>query len=356
MTAVLIIIMVLAISVGAFIIYTMNQINRVQKMTVSEMHAFTTKKKPDAAISVGVIQNGETRCAMYSLNGAELPPEGHIYEIGSVTKTFTAALLYKAISEGRASLDDKIDKYLDLPVKRYYPTLRRLLTHTSGLKSNYFEIKMLKNYFRGKNFFNGYKTAQLIERIGKVELENKDYKFSYSNSGAAVVGAVLAKIYGESYTTLINRFISSELGLRNTMVADASGRLGKYWAWSDDDAYIPAGALTSTMEDMLKYAMLQLRGVPEYLRSAQEKLADINVKSATNAKLGIYMSSAGAAWIRDAENNIIWHNGGTGSYNCYFGFDPDRQIAVTVLSNLSYGYRVPATVIGVRMLTDMQKG
>ena len=60
------------------------------------------------------------------------------------------------------------------------------------------------------------------------------------------------------------------------------------------------------------------------------------------------------AWILDKHNNIIWHNGGTGDFNSYLGFDPVRNISVVVLSNLSPNYRLPATLIGIKLLTDLQ--
>lgn len=57
----------------------------------------------------------------------------------------------------------------------------------------------------------------------------------------------------------------------------------------------------------------------------------------------------GFAWILDSKNNVIWHNSGTGNYNCYLGLNLKQQKAVIVLSNLATGYRIPATVIGVKL-------
>ena len=60
------------------------------------------------------------------------------------------------------------------------------------------------------------------------------------------------------------------------------------------------------------------------------------------------------AWIIDKENNIIWHNGGTDDYNCYMGFNVETQTGVVILSNLSPSYRIPATVLGVKLLKEIQ--
>ena len=66
------------------------------------------------------------------------------------------------------------------------------------------------------------------------------------------------------------------------------------------------------------------------------------------------MDSIGAAWIWDDVHGIVWHNGGTGHYNSYLGFDPERKIAVVILSNLAPNDRIPATVLGIKLLLELQ--
>jgi len=154
----------------------------------------------------------------------------------------------------------------------------------------------------------------------------------------------------------MNDFISDGIGLLNTKISDGSGNLDNYWDWDENDAYLPAGALLSTVEDMLQYAQLQLQATPAYLAATHEVLAEINATTEATASRGIRMDSAGAAWMIDTVNNIIWHNGATGDYNSYLGFDLDRNIAVVVLSNLPLGYRANATVMGAKLLIDLQSG
>ena len=60
-------------------------------------------------------------------------------------------------------------------------------------------------------------------------------------------------------------------------------------------------------------------------------------------------------WIIDNENDFIWHNGGTGHYNSYLGFCPETGTAVVVLSNLSPNDRIPATVLGIKQLQELNK-
>ena len=65
------------------------------------------------------------------------------------------------------------------------------------------------------------------------------------------------------------------------------------------------------------------------------------------------MDAMASGWVIDKENKIIWHNGATGNYNSYIGFNKEEQIAVVILSNLSPRYRIPATVMGVALLKSM---
>ena len=349
-----IILAVILIGTGGFFAFITHQINQIPKMTFKDMLSYTTKNNDKALITVGIIQNGEARYTLYGKDGAILPQTEHIYEIGSISKTFTASLLFKAIDEGKIRLDDTIDKYLDLPAKDYYPPIKRLITHTSGYKKHYLEKPMVSNFFAGKNSFYRVPTEMLIERIGKIDLKDRDYKFVYSNFGISVVGAVLSKVYETDYATLINEYVQRDLDLNQTRIANGPGDLNDYWTWAENDAYMPAGALLSTIGDMMKYAQNHMQRLPSYLSDTHRILAEINATPANYMKMNIHMDSIGAAWVMDATNSIVWHNGGTSNFNTYLGFDVDKQIAVVVLSNLSPDYRIPATVMGIKLLTHMQ--
>ena len=79
----------------------------------------------------------------------------------------------------------------------------------------------------------------------------------------------------------------------------------------------------------------------------------MNGSSKQYRMMGINIDDIGMAWVIDRENGIIFHNGGTGKYNCYLGIDPANGNAVVILSNLSLGYRIPATVMGVKLLNEL---
>ncbi|MCL1912548.1 MAG: beta-lactamase family protein [Eubacteriaceae bacterium] len=333
---------ILACAVLLFVGFVYFRIDRISKMSFEEMVSFAAKKE-QTKITVGIVQNGKMIYTVYGKEGRELPQTEHVYEIASITKTFTAALLFKAIDEGKAKLDDNIDKYLDLPDKSYYPTLRRLVTHTSGYVPEY----------------SGDSKEQVLARIGQVSLKDRDYSFNYSNFGFAVVGLVLEAIYGEDYEVLINNYVKDEFGLLNTKVNDGSGDLGNYQVEKSNSGQKPAGSLTSTITDLMLYAKMQLEGTPKYLSQMHEPIVEIKAGMRESKKLNTRINAMGASWLIDTTNNIAWHDGTMGKYNSYIGFDKGRQIAVIVLINTSSDHLIltslPASIIGAKLLAGLQK-
>ena len=344
-----------ALAVCGIIIYGRYQMSKIPELTIAEALAYTTQDNADACITVGIVQGVQVYYKVYGENGSELPADLHTYEIGSLTKTFTAALIEKAVSEGKIQLDDTIDRYLALPSGSEYPTIKELLTHTSGYKGYYLESPMVSNFFSGRNDFCGITGEMVLKRAGRLNMDRESYDFTYSNFGYAVLGLVLEAVYDADYTALANSFLQNELGLTHTKISDMSGDLGHDWDWQEDDAYLSAGALTSNISDMLSYAQMQLAG-SGYFAECHRSLKTIDASTSDYKSMGIHMDEIGMSWIIDRENDIVWHNGGTGHYNSYLGFDPETGTAVVVLSNLAPGYRIPATVLGVKLMQELQDG
>lgn len=343
-----------AFALGGLAVYWKHQMNRIPGLSFEECLRYATKDNADALIAVGYTKDGEDACTVFGENGRELESEGaHIYEIGSVTKTFTAALIHKAILDGKLGLDDKINAFLDLPDGNEYPTVKELLTHTSGYKRHYLERPMISNVFKGRNNFFGVTKEMVRKKAGSLNMNEKAYGFRYSNYGYAVLGLVLEAVYQQDYTALVNDYCRNELGLANTKISDRSGCPGNYWDWNADDAYLPAGGITSNISDMLSYAKMQLDGGAPF-SGCHKSLKTINASGGNYKTLGINMDEIGMAWIIDDENNIIWHNGGTGNYNSYIGFNVKTKTAVVVLSNLPPYHRIPATVLGIKLLQELE--
>lgn len=353
LTIVLIVVITFAaLAIGGMIIYGKKQISKIPELTFTEALEYTTKDNTDAVITVGIIKGGQSSYKVYGENGKELPAEPHTYEIGSLTKTFTAALINKAIIEGKINLDDTIDQYLALSDDNEYPTIKELLTHTSGYKSYYFESPMVSNFLKGRNDFYGITREMVLQKACNLNMNKDNYNFIYSNYGYAILGLVLEKVYDNDYTTLVNSFMQNELELADTKISDKTGDLGNYWDWKANDAYLSAGAVTSNILDMLSYAQMQLEYNP-YFYECHNSLKIINASTKDYTTMDINMNEIGMSWIIDHENGIIWHNGGTGDYNSYLGFNLETGTAVVVLSNLAPNYRIPATVLGVKLLVEL---
>lgn len=348
------IILCVSLAVGGLAIYAGHQLSILPDLTFKEALAYTTQNNPDAVISVGVIKDGEMSYTVYGKNGEELPADLHTYEIGSLTKTFTAALINQAITLEKINLDNTINSYLSLPDGNQYPTIEELLTHTSGYKGYYFESPMIFNFLTGKNDFYGITKEMLLNKVSKLNMNKDSYDFNYSNFGYAVLGLVLESVYDTDYPTLVNDFAQNKLGLKNTKISQKNGDLANYWDWKNEDAYLSAGAITSDISDMLLYAKMQLENNP-YFSRCHKSLAVVNATSDSNKAMNICIDEVGMAWIIDNENEIIWHNGGTGDYNSYLGFNPETGTAVVVLSNLPPSYRIPATILGIKLLNELNK-
>ena len=136
-------------------------------------------------------------------------------------------LVNKAIKEEKVNIDCTIDNYLALPEGNEYPTIKELLTHTSGYEGYYLESPIVSNFFKGRNDFYGITKEMVLSKAGNLSMDKAGYDFVYSNYGYAVLGLVLETVYETEYTSLLNDFAQNELGLTATQISDKSGDLGK---------------------------------------------------------------------------------------------------------------------------------
>ncbi|NLW69817.1 MAG: beta-lactamase family protein [Eubacteriaceae bacterium] len=341
--------------VGGYALYGNAQMKKLPALSAEEALDYTLKGNGEGIIALGVISASKPSFKVYGEDSRIIEGgEEKIYEIGSLTKTFTAALICRAVEEGRLDLDKTADIYLtdyseEIPFKENsLPTIKQLLIHTAGLKNYYFELPMLKNPFTGYSDYSGITKETALRRLGGIDFKKREYPFEYSNFGYAILGIILEEVYDKPYGELLGDYLK-ECGLISTRICENTS-FDKQWLWQASDAYIPAGAITSNIEDMLKYAQIMLKG-----GEITTKLAYINATTAQNEKIEIRMDSMAYGWIIDEKNNIVWHNGGTDYFNCYLGLDIENQNAVVILSNCKPSYRIPATVVGVKMLLELKR-
>jgi D-alanyl-D-alanine-carboxypeptidase/D-alanyl-D-alanine-endopeptidase len=281
-----------------------------------------------------------------------------LFEIGSITKTFTAIALARAIERGEVRLDQPIQELLPegvrLPLAAQAVTLRHL-THTSGFPrlpaaTNGFAPGSGKMLLFGSDPYHGFTEEDLLANLQSVTLRSDPgTKAAYSNLGLITLGYLLASNGGVSYEALIEREVCRPLRLQNTVV-DLTGpqvaafsqgyravlRGGPFLfalrssPWGGSSLLGGAGALRSNGPDMLKYLQANMRpaGSPieNALRTAQQELF-------RESKSTAY----GMNWVRSrgesSTQDVIWHNGGTGGFSSFLGFTEDGQNGVVVLSN-----------------------
>lgn len=127
-----IVLAIVFIIIGAFggiIFYQQSQLSKLDDMTAMDMIKYCSSGK-DKKISVALINEGDITYRVFGRDGEE--NNVYDYEIGSISKTFVGLICAKAIGEGKLNLDDSISEYLGFDNAQYYPTIERLLTHTSG--------------------------------------------------------------------------------------------------------------------------------------------------------------------------------------------------------------------------------
>jgi D-alanyl-D-alanine-carboxypeptidase/D-alanyl-D-alanine-endopeptidase len=288
--------------------------------------------------------------AISASDGAE-PDAATIYEIGSITKVFTALLLAEAVRRGEVTLDDPLVRWLPSDAARDDEdlaaiTLFQLATHSAGLP------RMPPNFAPRDPFdpYADYDAERLRRGFEDTVLERQPgERYAYSNFGFGLLGeAMVAAAKEREYESLLATRIFAPLAMRAAHVAPRVGialaaphaedfQLVSNWTF---DAMAGAGAVRASGNDLAAFASAALKPEDSPLAAALRACAEQRfVDPATGTRLGLgWHFGTGVA---------LWHNGGTGGYHSFLAIDPMAGVAVFVLANASTG-RVDA--LGVRIL------
>ncbi|WP_341990920.1 serine hydrolase domain-containing protein [Azorhizobium sp. AG788] len=293
-----------------------------------------------SGIVVGVIDaQGRRVIACGAPGSGGRPLDGKTaFEIGSVTKVFTSLLLADMVRCGEVALDDPAATYLPpgmtLPERDGTPiTLLDLATHTSGLPRLPGNLKPRDP----ADPYAGYSDAKLYDGLRGARLNSPPgAAYVYSNLGAGLLGQLLARRAGLPYADLITARITGPLGLTDTAITlspeqtlrRAVGHdegLSPVGSWTMD-SLAGAGGLSSTADDLLVFlaAALGYDQTPLHGAMADQLVPRRPAGAGTLVALGWHISP-----IPGGE--IVWHNGGTGGFRSFVGFDRARSIGVVVL-------------------------
>jgi len=260
------------------------------------------------------------------------------FRIGSVTKQFTAAAILQLQEKGRLSVEDHVSKYLPAFPKGDTITLHQLLTHTAGIY-NYTNVDDPE-----KQAVKPVSVAKLIATFANKPLDfPPGSKFSYSNSGYVLLGAIIEKVSGERYGDYVRRHIFQPAGLTRTVYGDAPGMDDRALGYRFDK-----GALARTRHfDMSwAYAAGGVRSTAADLSRWHRVLAGDKVLSAASRKQLYTPAKKNYAygWIvrNVGGKRVIAHDGGIPGFSTSFVRLMDDDIVIVVWSN---NPQVPANPI-----------
>ena len=307
---------------------------------------------------VGIIDKKQIRhvysFGSKSINDAEPPDANTVFDIGSITKTFTAILTAKAYLE-MENADEVVGHYL--PVDKVTMPLKdsveinflHLLTHTSGLPrsphvagSNF----PLPQGFDGQDPYSAYTTEDVYDYLSNyctLEFTPGTY-WGYSNTGYGLLGHILGLIDGTSYEHVLYHDIFNALGMENSSLFLTDDQLANMAPGHDqtlnivpnytaNDIFQGCGMIKSSLNDLFKYLECNMGILESPLKDAV---------SMTHMNSGIYTGSLGyigLAWymieLEDGQE-IIYTGGDTNGHSAYLAFNKSTMTGVIILLNASF--------------------
>lgn len=319
----------------------MNNLNRIAPK-ISEAVFEKVSMFPDRTqLAIAVIKDGKTSYYGFlkdNNNICTVQNEDSIFEIGSITKIFTSTILSDLVLRKRLDLDDDIQQYFDFPFNdKTKISLLSLANHTSGLKShpsNYeITIEKLINFYReyNKDMLNDYLQNEL--QIPKTDKK----RYEYSNLGVGLLGYVLELSQNKPFKELMQEKVFDKHKMSNTymdrskiknelvIALDKDGKETENW---DFDILFGCGGVLSSVSDLAKFVSTHFDESNKEL--ALTRKATFTVDNEMKVGLGLHI-------IKTSDNNdIYWHNGGSGGYKSAMEFDMETKSAAIVLSNLSF--------------------
>lgn len=340
-----------------------SQLNDSKSLTTEFDKLLSAEFKPgEPGAAVLVSRNGEIIYKKaYGMANLELNipmQDNNVFWIASIGKQFTAIAILQLMEQGKLNLQDEITRFIpDYPTRGNKITIEHLLTHTSGIQ-NYAGMKDPENKLSGD-----VSLSQVIDFFKNLPMRfAPGTKWEYSNSGYLLLGHIIEKISGKSYSQYLEETIFKPLGMANSFFADnkriIKNRVGAYSAGEmgfENSRYLnptiiySAGAIQSTIGDFFKWH----QAVHAYKLVKKETLekafAKYKLKDGKETEYG-YGWKVGFVY----ESPTIWHGGsieGFGNIEIYL---PKEDVFVVVFSNCDCYYpkdiaaKLAALTIGKR--------
>ncbi len=304
------------------------------------------------SVSIGIYKDGKSYIRHYGEldRGQGNPPTDEtIYEIASVSKTMTGALVAQAVLDGKLSLEDDIRNYLkedfsNLEYKGQPIRIKHMLTHTSRLPGNIPGVTELYNNKSDstmlivEKLYQQHNRTKLIEELHQVKLDTfPGIVYTYSNIAPEIIAHILEGIYGKSFDELLQEMLFDKAGMASSCLdlkeADkdrlAPGYNGK------DLAMLPfsnvhwgaAGRVKSSMPDLVNYIKFQMDESEPMVKESHRKIMPGN----RNVWRAYFWSA-----IDMGEGLFYSHNGyASGTQNLLRVF-PEYNMGISIVSNASF--------------------
>lgn len=325
--------------IGATSSYAASDISQILKIINHKV----TKEKMGIGVAVAIIDGDNTE--FYNIGESHIVTQAKInketlFEIGSITKTFTATALASMVTEGKVKLDDPVQIYLPkdmiLPIKNNKPiTLLSLANHSSGLPRLPANMPV-KNPL---DPYADYSIAMMYDFLKNHQLEYEvGEKQVYSNLGLGLLGHVLALIDQMSYQEMLASRVLKPLHMDSTFVNVPTTQLKNLSNGHDGElkatplwnlnSLSGAGSLKSNIQDMATFLKANIES---------QKLNDVFLLTqvTTFTSQG---NNTGLAWmINPSESgDIFMHDGQTGGFSSFIGFNKSNNKGIVILTNTPF--------------------
>jgi len=329
----------------------------VQKDQWDQLCEFTegirqTKKIPGAV--VGIFHDGEVQAAGFGVTNLDHPLDVNdetLFQIGSITKTFTGTLIMRLVEEGIIDLNATIRTYLpdfrvaDANVSEMV-TIWHLLTHTSGWCGDFFHDTGPGDD-AGSKYVADMADLEQLAPLAEV--------WSYNNAGFYLAGHIIEVVTGKSYQEATQEMVLDPLGLKNTFFdpgdvithrfacGHMSGKVARPWPLPR--AAYPAGGITCSVHDLLDYAQFHMgdgTGINKQVVLKKESLAHMQTPQTTVWK----KESWGLTWSIDDTygTRLVSHGGGTMGQVSQLILVPEKGFVITVFTNDDEGGQLTQAV------------
>lgn len=327
---------------------------------VDEAASAYIQTKGNVGVSIAVYAKGTDHYYNYGetkLNNNQLPNRNTLYDIGSITKTFTSTLLAMAVNSGKVTLKTPIVQLLPDSVAANPAlksiTLMQLANHTSGLPR--MASNMDEAVLNSGQPYADYDVPQLFAYLKSFKhTRQPGAQYEYSNLGAALLGVLLERIYHQPYAQLVKTFIIKPTGMISTGMNISTANTSRIAQGYDEalkpvapwyfKAFQSAGGLKSSAGDMLRYAKLQLQIGTTPLNKA------VQLTHQTTYQDGQQIVGLGWHYLGKT-SKVLQHSGGTGGYRSLTAADLEHNIAVVVLTNNA----TSGDALGIKLIQALRK-